>query len=241
MTRGAGLCALRAARSPLSDAERHLPLLQDVNVDLGYCYHSEAIAADSSDPTPVLHEHPRTLAGRPGSRAPRVPLARQSEQISSIDLLGRDWALLAGADGHGWMEAAAAVLRALPLQAHQVNGPELRDPSGLFHEAFGITPSGAVLVRPRSRGLARSDWRGCNASGAIGDARSLAGEDGRNILHTSQRAILGLVRYVRYRALQECPLFAGDGGGCRRRFARPRLLLHHPRAIDDPACIEAIL
>ena len=124
------------------------PFAKDVNVDLGYCYESEAIAAESAGSGFVLHEHPRTLAGRPGSRAPHVPLARRAESVSSIDLLGRGWVLLAGAEGHGWVESAAALQRELPLQAHRLDGSELRDPSGVFHDAFGITPSGAVLVRP---------------------------------------------------------------------------------------------
>jgi hypothetical protein len=124
------------------------PFARDVNVDLGYCYASEAIAAESAADGFVLHEHPRTLAGRPGSRAPHIPLARHAEDVSSIDLLGRGWVLFAGAEGHAWVESAAALLREFPLQAQRIDGSELRDPSGAFHDAFGITPSGAVLVRP---------------------------------------------------------------------------------------------
>jgi 2-polyprenyl-6-methoxyphenol hydroxylase-like FAD-dependent oxidoreductase len=124
------------------------PFAKDVNIDLGYCYASDAIAAESSSDGAMLHEHPRTLAGRPGSRAPHVPLQRRARDVSSIDLLGHSWVLFAGAEGHAWVESAAAVLGKLPLQAHRLDGAELRDPSGQFHEAFGITPSGAVLVRP---------------------------------------------------------------------------------------------
>jgi 2-polyprenyl-6-methoxyphenol hydroxylase-like FAD-dependent oxidoreductase len=121
------------------------PFVKDVNIDLGYCYDSQAVIADEPF---VLHDHPRTLAGRPGSRAPHVPLARSTTGISSVDLLGRSWVLLTGAEGHAWSESAGALMRELPLEVHQVGGSELLDPSGMFCESHGITPSGAVLVRP---------------------------------------------------------------------------------------------
>jgi len=121
------------------------PFARDVNVDLGYCYASDAIVAE--EPA-TLHDHPRALAGRPGSRAPHVPLTHQGREISSIDLFGRAWVLLIGADARAWEEGAAALERELPLELHRVDGRTLRDPSGTFHPAYDITPSGAVLVRP---------------------------------------------------------------------------------------------
>lgn len=119
------------------------PFAKDVNVDLGHCYGSGAIIAEEPQ---VLHDHPRVLAGRPGSRAPHVRLQRGARDISSVDLFGTRWVLLTGAEGQAWEHAAATLAR--ELDVYRIDGPELRDTTGAFHEAHGITPSGAVLVRP---------------------------------------------------------------------------------------------
>ena len=135
---------------------------RDVNVDLGYLYRSDAIAAEEparlseqpvleqpvpEQPVPEqpLHEHPAVLAGRPGSRAPHVRLIRDGRELSSVDLFGQRWVLLSGPEGPTW---EADRLRALSVDVQRVGGPDLLDPGGTFHEAYGITPSGAVLVRP---------------------------------------------------------------------------------------------
>ncbi|HTV21092.1 MAG TPA: FAD-dependent monooxygenase [Polyangiaceae bacterium] len=145
------------------------PFAKDVNVDLGYCYDSAAIVGD--DP-PVLHDHPRALAGRPGARAPHVALARQAGAVSSIDLFGRGWVLLAGARGHAWSEAAGLLrdgsLRdGPPLDVHRVDGVELHDTAGVFHESYGITPSGAVLVRPDGVVAWRSRTASCASAAEL--------------------------------------------------------------------------
>jgi hypothetical protein len=121
------------------------PFVKDVNVDLGYCYESGAIIAE--EPT-VLHDHPRALAGRPGSRAPHVRLMRGATEISSVDLFGLRWVLLAGAEGHAWEQAGAALARERPLDVERIDGPNLQDTQGTFHDAHGITRAGALLVRP---------------------------------------------------------------------------------------------
>ena len=87
-----------------------------MNVELGYCYDGQ------------LHEHPNESKGRPGSRAPHLWL---SEGCSTLDLLGRDYVLLAGPQWNGITD----------IQVHRITEPA-------FPAAYGITPSGAVLVRP---------------------------------------------------------------------------------------------
>ena len=63
--------------------------------------------------------------------------------MSTLDLFGDGFTLLAGADGDGWMTATSATAEQLgaPLELHRVGGEG-------FEEAYGITPTGAVLVRP---------------------------------------------------------------------------------------------
>ena len=99
-------------------------------------------------------------SARPGGRAPHVWLKRGNEEISSIDLIGSHFLLMAGAQGDAWKRAASAVAIAWPpLVAHVIGkDTEVSEPDGNWHAAYGIEPDGAVLVRPdgyvawRSRG-----------------------------------------------------------------------------------------
>jgi hypothetical protein len=90
----------------------------------------------------------RETQGSPGSRAPQLWL---EQRISSDDLFGRSFVLLAAPDGKLWCEAARKVaekFEGLRLDAHRVGSMELRDPAGRFTIDYGISNSGAVVVRP---------------------------------------------------------------------------------------------
>jgi 2-polyprenyl-6-methoxyphenol hydroxylase-like FAD-dependent oxidoreductase len=50
-------------------------------------------------------EDPRAPTGRPGSRAPHLRLDRDGSRLSTIDLFGRGFVLLAGPDGARWADA----------------------------------------------------------------------------------------------------------------------------------------
>jgi hypothetical protein len=118
---------------------------RDVNVDLGYCYPSGTFIADTPE---QLHDHPSALAGRPGSRAPHVRLLQQTREASILDLFGRGWVLLAGSEALAWGESAPALARELSIDVQRIDASALPDGADAFHSAYGITPSGAVLVRP---------------------------------------------------------------------------------------------
>ena len=98
------------------------PVENDLNVELGYCYGGDK-----------LHENPRESKGRPGTRAPHYWLEHNGERISTLDLFGRNFVLLTGPDGPARTGVDADV--------HRIGD------SG-FLNAYGMTPSGAVLVRP---------------------------------------------------------------------------------------------
>ena len=89
-------------------------------------------------------------SARPGSRAPHVWLKRGNEQISTVDLIGPHFLLLAGADGAAWQRAAQAASPSWPpLVSHVIGSDgEVSDPDGKWQLAYGIEPDGAVLVRP---------------------------------------------------------------------------------------------
>jgi putative polyketide hydroxylase len=128
----------------------------------GYGYTSRAICVEDTSPLGGLTWKPWTLPslflsidGRPGRRAPHVWLMHEEEKISTLDLLGKSFVLLAGADGSFWLDAARGVSSSLkvPIAAYCILGPggegeySTRQ-TGEFESAAGISSRGAILVRP---------------------------------------------------------------------------------------------
>jgi 2-polyprenyl-6-methoxyphenol hydroxylase-like FAD-dependent oxidoreductase len=148
------------------------PVLDDLFLELGYRYNSPAVLVEPGDDN-LPHQHPRESAGRPGSRAPHIVLRRQGEPLSALDLFGRNFVLLTGSHGTAWCHSALAAARRLGigLDAYQVANAESQAPGVLadtddrFPAAYGISPEGAVLIRPD--GFVA--WRAQDATGATGD------------------------------------------------------------------------
>ncbi|HEY1568305.1 MAG TPA: FAD-dependent monooxygenase, partial [Solirubrobacteraceae bacterium] len=135
--------------APYLGTEGMQEIVDDMSMEIGYRYNSAAVALEPGD-APGLYEHPRESAGRPGSRAPHVPVERAGNSVSALDLFGGGFVLLAGPEGQAWLEAArsAASAREMPLEGYVVGEGEVRDSGAAFGAAYGISPSGAVLVRP---------------------------------------------------------------------------------------------
>jgi 2-polyprenyl-6-methoxyphenol hydroxylase-like FAD-dependent oxidoreductase len=158
------------------------PVVDDLYLELGYRYASPAIVAEPGDDRPP-QQHPRECQGEPGSRAPHVWLNRRGDLVSTLDLFGQNFVLLAGPRGDAWRDAArgAAERLGIGLDAHLVDDGtgELTDTDAHFRAAYGISPGGAVLVRPD--GFVA--WRAAEATGATADdlagvlARVLCRED----------------------------------------------------------------
>jgi putative polyketide hydroxylase len=147
------------------------PLVNDIEIELGTCYHSSAVidaeaadadferavadadhagAAGSSPRRRPLHMNPRESRAAPGTRAPHYWLQRNGRQVSTLDLCGRHITLLAAVQAAAWCEAAHAAASRLDvaLEVHRIGFDGLNDPAGGFDTACGLTPSGCVLVRP---------------------------------------------------------------------------------------------
>jgi len=101
---------------------------------------------------------PRQSRGLPGTRAPHLELKRGEGVISTLDLYGNGFVLMAGPQGRAWIDAArkAAEATGVGLDVHVVDrgasSGELVDLHGDFSTpfwtAYGIGESGASLVRP---------------------------------------------------------------------------------------------
>jgi 2-polyprenyl-6-methoxyphenol hydroxylase-like FAD-dependent oxidoreductase len=135
--------------APYLGATDFQPLADDFDIELGHIYHSPAIVADDGDAT--VHADPHQTCGRPGSRAPHVWVERAGRRVSTLDLFGDAFVLLAAQRGNAWRQAASAVARRLPdlaIATHVVGGKDIQDPEAAFAQAYGLSDDGAVLVRP---------------------------------------------------------------------------------------------
>jgi len=130
----------------------------------GATYTEGALLPDGTPPVSVSNPVTDYVpTARPGSRAPHVWLQQGERRISTQDLFGRQFALLAGQEGHGYCEAAAhvATARRVPLQAVRVAPDgEWQDPERAWAPTYGVEESGAVLVRPDGYVA----WRGARSS-----------------------------------------------------------------------------
>ncbi|WP_181763916.1 FAD-dependent monooxygenase [Streptomyces albidus (ex Kaewkla and Franco 2022)] len=142
--RGSEAVAQRAAAGALNAPVVHL----------GYRYESGAVV-DAVPELPSTEEIGLALDGAPGSRVPHVWLKGPDGHVSTLDLVGGRFTLLAGPAGEAWLPAMreAADAMGVPVGAHVLGagpgaGGELADTEGRWPVAAGIKDSGAVLVRP---------------------------------------------------------------------------------------------
>ena len=124
---------------------------------LGYHYASRAVVAENgtghAEHAEQAVERPEELdlTGRPGTRAPHAWVERAGQRISMLDLYDRRFVLLAGAEGAAWCDAARSVAEHLgiDLDCYRVGVTgDLIDHDGDWGAAYGVTPTGAVVVRP---------------------------------------------------------------------------------------------
>ncbi|KUO15279.1 FAD-dependent monooxygenase [Streptomyces dysideae] len=153
-------------------------MLDELSMAFGYHYQWGAFVAapsrrqptSAADQPPVEDPHRPTAA--PGHRAPHVPLLRGREEISILDLFSRSFVLLASSEAEPWAVAARSVADELGLDVEVVRiapDGELQDPGGTWEAAYGVRPSGAVLVRPD--GFVA--WRSEGGAGAVGPEAEL--------------------------------------------------------------------
>jgi hypothetical protein len=123
-------------------AKDYQPLANDFDIELGYLYRSPAIVPE--DDVDRGHEDPRESLGRPGARAPHLWIQHGGRKISTLDLYGRGFVLLAAREGEAWIPPARTAARetaGLDLDAHIIEDDR-------FAAAYGLSESGATLVRP---------------------------------------------------------------------------------------------
>ena len=132
--------------APYLGADTAQPIAPDFAIEFCYLYRSDAVVPDGTSDDGSVYADAGELRARPGSRLPHLWLDVDGRRVSTIDLAGDSFSVLHGPAGAPWADAARAVAAAHPgvdLRAHCIEDP-VRD----VPDAFGISPSGAVLVRP---------------------------------------------------------------------------------------------
>lgn len=121
-----------------------------IGLELGTIYTSKAVIADGSSAPQVDDPYTDYLpSGHPGARAPHIWLHKNGERLSTIDLVGPEFSVIAAGNGQAWKAAAEALAAktGLTLQCHVI-GEAGEDVENTFNARFGLTDTGAVLVRP---------------------------------------------------------------------------------------------
>ncbi|MFI6942091.1 FAD-dependent oxidoreductase [Streptomyces sp. NPDC050418] len=137
-------------RSGRASEEQRAATAEVLDVMLGHTYPAAA-GADAALPR---FRAPAELTGEPGTRAPHVPVlirAWEGERSGSLlDVYGETLVLLCDARNPAWRAAADTAARRTGVRLRTAAfGKELGDRSDDgWHERYGVTPDGAVLVRP---------------------------------------------------------------------------------------------
>ncbi|MFT3921823.1 MAG: FAD-dependent monooxygenase [Myxococcales bacterium] len=115
-------------------------IFDDDAMEFGQLYRSSIVLA--AGPELPAAQRPDQWRGQPGTRAPHLWLLRGEERISSLDLYQRGWLVLS--EDERWFAAAAA----LGIDHVRIGIDVTASEAGSFAGAFGLSASGAVLVRP---------------------------------------------------------------------------------------------
>ena len=154
------------------------PLVADLEVELGYLYRSAAITSDEPG-TATARSTPTRARPAPAPAHERRTSGsdRDGARISLLDLFGRRFVLLTGEGGMAWRAVAAGAAAAHPgleLDVHCVGGADLPTEGASFDERYGVSGTGAVLVRPDGFVAWRARADSADEQAALGPALATA-------------------------------------------------------------------
>ena len=113
--------------------------LNEQGMIFGATYTSAAVIRDGTPRPEVANPVTDYIPSAwPGARAPHAWVQTDSGRLSTVDLVGNGFVLLAGAKGGAWADAAR------PLQVK----PMVLGDEEPWRDLYGIEADGAVLVRP---------------------------------------------------------------------------------------------
>jgi 2-polyprenyl-6-methoxyphenol hydroxylase-like FAD-dependent oxidoreductase len=157
----------------VGDALKDEVLYGNDAMELGQLHRSSSIIGAGADLPPAAS--PDVWKGQPGTRAPHVWIEQDGQRISTLDLFAHELVLLTQDDR--WLDAVreAAARLSVPFKPVLV-GVDIRFPADApFDERFGVSPTGALLVRPDGVIAWRSESFVANARAVLEESiRSLS-------------------------------------------------------------------
>ncbi len=127
-----------------------VPLVDDYDVVFGHLYHTGAVIMEGEMAGRAFAKA-QELSGQPGSRAPHLVVEHYGRRMSTLDLFDKNFVLLTGVGSAAWCEAAQRIAGRSPCSVRCYRfgcGGELVDVENRWPIAYGVTESGAVLIRP---------------------------------------------------------------------------------------------
>jgi len=160
-----------------SPRDGRLELFNELGILFGTVYASTAVVPDGSVlPSVANAVSDYVPSAHPGCRAPHIELSRAGQRLSTLDLFGTSFVLLAGRTGTAWSQAAANVAqtRGVPLHAFTIGAQgDLVDSGESWASTYGVEPDGAVLVRPDGYVAWRSRSRVTNPVQTLQEVQAL--------------------------------------------------------------------
>ncbi|CVK96623.1 related to phenol 2-monooxygenase [Fusarium mangiferae] len=133
------------------------PELPDIVCEIGYRYPFVA-TANIQNTNSDKYEDPHAPLVSSGSRLPHVLLARDSSQISTLDLIQTNFVLFATGQSSPWIEAAKGITPKIDSYGIDKHTGTFRDPDGTFSRICRLSEGEAFLVRPDGFIAWRGEW-----------------------------------------------------------------------------------
>jgi putative polyketide hydroxylase len=171
---GPSVAALRLDDyAPLLPAGEEAPFF---NLLVGYQYNSMAVVSGgllAADPdTPLLVDQ---LRGQPGTRVPHAWVRRHGRLVSTLDLLGPGFTVLAGENGTRWRDAAelASATLGIPITVNCIGAEgDVVDVDGRWAAVSGLASDAALLIRPDDFVAWRADTMPADPAAELREALS---------------------------------------------------------------------
>jgi 2-polyprenyl-6-methoxyphenol hydroxylase-like FAD-dependent oxidoreductase len=115
--------------------------------ELGFIYDESSVIVSDGVPLPATKIASYIPSASPGARAPYFVVRKNGKDASSVHLLDGYFTLLTISGGHAWRDAATRIPSQFQLRNVCIGNNWDADPAA-FANLYGISPEGAVLVRP---------------------------------------------------------------------------------------------
>lgn len=133
-------------RTDVVETDTNVPIIDNDAMEFGQLYRSTAVIGADVDLPSALR--PEQWKGQPGTRAPHLWVNDGDERLSTLDLFGVGWVLLA--EDERWAAIVGDIGKQLGIRIECLHAgvDVVPSDSEMFRKAFGLAYTGASLIRP---------------------------------------------------------------------------------------------